>query len=75
MVKQFVIRDLPEGVRAIDFGIRGFDLTYALIEGADVTILVDACPLGGKPGDLYIVEPEQSSTETQLEPVALDAQR
>jgi hydrogenase maturation protease len=61
VVKRFAGRPLPDGVRVIDFGIRGFDLTYALIDGADVTILVDACPRGGTPGDLYVVEPDLNS--------------
>ena len=43
-------REMPPGVRVADFGIRGFDLTYALIDGADVTILVDACSRGGASG-------------------------
>ncbi|MGB9068898.1 MAG: hydrogenase maturation protease [Candidatus Acidiferrales bacterium] len=61
VVNRFAGRPLPEGVRVIDFGIRGFDLTYALLDGADVTILVDACPRGGAPGDLYVVEPDLNS--------------
>jgi hydrogenase maturation protease len=51
-------KTLPRGVRAIDFGIRGFDLAYALLDGTDVTILVDACPRGDKPGALYVIEPD-----------------
>ncbi len=34
----------PPGVRVADFGIRGFDLAYALMEGYETTLLVDACP-------------------------------
>src|SRR5271163_675370 len=48
----------PGRVKVIDFGIRGFDLAYALLDGSDVTILVDACPRGGKPGNLYVIEPD-----------------
>jgi hydrogenase maturation protease len=61
VVKRFANRALPDGIRVIDYGIRGFDLTYALIDGADFTILVDACPRGGAAGDLYIVEPDLAS--------------
>jgi hydrogenase maturation protease len=61
VVKRFANRALPDGIRVIDYGIRGFDLTYALIDGADFTILVDACPRGGVAGDLYIVEPDLAS--------------
>ena len=39
-------RVFPPEVRVVDFGIRGFDLAYALLDGYDVTILVDASPRG-----------------------------
>ena len=51
-------KKLPAGVRVTDFGIRGFDLAYALLDGYDTTILVDACPRGEAPGTLYVIEPE-----------------
>jgi hydrogenase maturation protease len=51
-------RALPEGVRVVDFGIRGFDLTFALLEGYDAVVLVDVVKRGGQPGTLYVVEPE-----------------
>ena len=37
----------PPNVRVVDFGIRGFDLAYALMENCDVAILVDTTPQGG----------------------------
>src|SRR5947209_15032646 len=51
-------RPLPEGVQVVDFGIRGTDLVYALLEERDVVIFVDTGPRGGKPGTLYLIEPE-----------------
>src|SRR5438876_6739757 len=51
-------RSLPEEVRVIDFGIRGLDLTYALLDDYETVVLVDAVPRGGKPGTLYVLEPE-----------------
>ena len=42
-------RPLPEQVRVVDFGIRGLDLTYALLDGYETVILVDAAPRGGRP--------------------------
>jgi hydrogenase maturation protease len=45
-------------VRVADFGIRGFDLAYALMEGYETTILVDAYPGEGQPGTLFLVEPD-----------------
>jgi hydrogenase maturation protease len=51
-------RPLPAGVVLKDFGIRGFDLTYALLDSWDLVVLVDACPRGGEPGDVYVIEPD-----------------
>jgi hydrogenase maturation protease len=51
--------DLPEGTRVTDYGIRGMHLAYDLAEGWDATILVDAAPRGGKPGTVYVIEPER----------------
>jgi len=49
---------LPD-VRVVDFGIRGLDLAYALIDGCDTAILIDAVPRGGgPPGTLYLLEPQ-----------------
>src|SRR5882672_1813652 len=54
---------LPKDVRVVDFGIRGFDLAYALLDGHEVTILVDATPRGGEPGTLYTIEPDLSELD------------
>jgi hydrogenase maturation protease len=51
--------DLPEGTQVTDYGIRGMHLAYDLAEGWDATILVDAAPRGGKPGTVYVIEPER----------------
>jgi hydrogenase maturation protease len=58
-------RDLPAEVRVTDFGIRGLDLAYALQDGYETTILIDACPRGDAPGTLYLVEPDPASFDTQ----------
>jgi hydrogenase maturation protease len=64
VVQRLASRKLPERVKAVDFGIRGFDLAYALLDGSDVTILVDACPRGGQPGSVYVIEPDLNSLDT-----------
>lgn len=51
-------RILPQNVRVIDFGIRSYDLAYALTEGYDAVILVDAMARGEPPGTIAIVEPD-----------------
>ncbi len=68
----------PENVRVLDFGIRGFDLTMALLEDVDLVILVDAAPRGGSPGTLYVIEPDQDGSDEpatgseMLDPHSLD---
>ena len=51
-------RPYPENVQVVDFGIRGMDLAYTLLEDYDTLILVDAVPRGGQPGTLYLIEPD-----------------
>jgi len=63
VVKRLIARTWPENVRVVDFGIRGFDLAYALLDGYDVTILVDATPRGNEPGTVYTIEPELGELE------------
>ena len=58
VARRLALRSWPENVRLVDFGIRGFDLAYALLDGYDVTIFVDATPRGNQPGTLYTIEPE-----------------
>jgi hydrogenase maturation protease len=60
-------RSLPPGVIVKDFGIRGLDLTYALLDPYDLVILVDACPRGGEPGTVYVVEPGQIEPDTRVQ--------
>jgi hydrogenase maturation protease len=45
-------------VRVVDFGIRSLDLSYALMDKPDLTILLDATSRGGAPGTVYTIEPE-----------------
>jgi len=60
-------------VRVIDFGIRGFDLAYALLDGYEVTIFVDATPRGGEPGTLYTIEPDLGElANMQAQPAMVD---
>jgi hydrogenase maturation protease len=61
VVGRLARRKLPEGVRVVDFGIRGLDLAYTLLDGAEAVILVDATPRGGAPGTLYVIEPEPAA--------------
>ncbi len=61
-------RQLPQRVRVVDFGIRGMDLSYALLDGFDQAILVDARQQGGPPGTLYVIEPELEDKPDDADP-------
>lgn len=58
VAQRLAARPWPDGVRVVDFGIRGFDLAYALMDGPGLAILVDATPRGGPPGTVYVIEPD-----------------
>jgi hydrogenase maturation protease len=63
---------LPEAVTVKDFGIRGFDLAYALLDPWDTVILVDAMPRGGAPGTLYTIEPDLAAIGHPVTAAAMD---
>jgi len=69
VARQLAGRPLPPDVILKDFGIRGLDLTYALLEPYDLVILVDAYARGGEPGSIYLLEPDpgQGDSPAQLE--------
>jgi hydrogenase maturation protease len=73
VVRRLATRRLPEGVRVVDFGTRGLDLVFALLEEDDAVILVDAAPRGEPAGTLYVLEPEDgASAEADIKPASLD---
>jgi hydrogenase maturation protease len=47
---------MPEGVRVVDYGIRGMHLAYDLLDGYDALLLVDAVPAGERPGEVSVLE-------------------
>jgi hydrogenase maturation protease len=51
-------RALPPSVELADFGIRGIDLAYSLLDGYRTAILVDSMQRGEPPGTVYVIEPE-----------------
>ena len=54
----------PATVRVADFGIRGFDLAYALQDGYETTILIDAFPHGKAPGTVSVIQPDPDELST-----------
>ena len=69
VAQRLAARDQPAGVRVVDFGIRGFDLAYALLDEYEATIMVDATPRGDASGTLYVIEPELDNLEPLAEQV------
>jgi hydrogenase maturation protease len=63
VARRLCASNFPANVKVIDFGIRGYDLAYALLDKDkyDATILVDACPRGEPAGTLYVIEPDLSA--------------
>ena len=57
-------RSWPNGVNIVDFGIRAYDLAYAIMDGYDATLLVDAAPRGEKPGTVYLLELDPEKIDT-----------
>jgi hydrogenase maturation protease len=68
-------RNLPQGVSVKDFGIRGFDLAYALLDPWDEVIIVDALPRGEPAGTLYVLEPDAARADMELNPHGMDPVR
>lgn len=64
-------RPPQEGVHVVDFGIRGLDLTYALLDDYASVILVDAVPRGEPPGTLYVLEPELGAADAPDAPAPM----
>jgi hydrogenase maturation protease len=64
-------RPQPEGVCTADFGIRGLDLAYTLLEDFAAVVIIDAMPRGHTPGTLYVLEPELDSTGASFSSPAL----
>ena len=71
-------RQLPEGVSVKDYGIRGFDLAYALLDAWDLVIIADAVSRGETAGTLFVIKPELNgpgSANTELNPHGMDPVR
>lgn len=60
VIHELIQRNFPDEVTVVDFGIRIYDLAYALTDGYHATILVAAMARGGKPGAVFLIEPDMS---------------
>jgi hydrogenase maturation protease len=81
VVRALGAQPMPDGVTPVDYGIRGFDLAYALLDPWDTVVIVDALSRGGPPGTLYTIEPDLDSLkdappgETMINPHGMDPMR
>jgi hydrogenase maturation protease len=74
VIRRLSRRVLPDYVRVVDYGIRGLDLAYALLDDCDLAILVDAAGRGEAPGTLYVLEPELGDADVDAsQPVLMEA--
>ena len=51
-------RRLPSDVTVLETGIGGMHLVQELMQGYDAVLLFDAFERGGKPGQLFVLEPQ-----------------
>jgi len=65
-------RALPEQVTIRDFGIRSFDLAYALLDDWSAVILVDAVSRNEAPGTLFVIEPDLTELAEAAETATFD---
>src|SRR4051812_4908989 len=63
---------LPAGVEVVDYGIRGMDLAYALHDGWDAVLLLDAMPRGLAAGTLSVLEPDLEGLEASVDAHGMD---
>jgi hydrogenase maturation protease len=69
VTQRLLQQEWPAGVRVADFGIRNYDLAYAMLEPYAATILVDATQRGHPPGTLYLIEPDLDEISTTAAPL------
>jgi hydrogenase maturation protease len=62
LAQRLAQRELPAGVEVVDYGIRGIDLAYAMGEGYDAVVLLDALPPARAPARLCVIEADLDET-------------
>jgi len=63
VARQLLQCELPAAVQVVDFGIRSYDLAYAIMDDYEAVVLVDATQQGQPPGTLYLIEPDLSQLD------------
>jgi hydrogenase maturation protease len=75
VAKRLADGPMPDGVDVADYGIRGFDLAYALAAGYESAVLIDAAPLGEAPGTLVVLEADCGDGDAELDAHGMDPVR
>ena len=63
VVRRLSQRRLVPNVKVVDFGIRGIDLTYALLEDYGAAVLIDTAQRGEPPGTVSVIEPDGATDD------------
>lgn len=71
VARELWVLELPEEAVVVDYGIRSFDLAYALLEPWRAIVLVDAIACGGAPGSLYLLQPDADDGADTINPHAM----
>jgi hydrogenase maturation protease len=69
VLRELSQREWPEDVRVEDFGIRSYDLAYAIMDGYDAVIFVDATPRGLPPGTVSLIELDAPTLESDADEI------
>jgi hydrogenase maturation protease len=67
VVMRLARHDLPVDVHVVDFGIRGIDLTYALMDGYGAVVMVDTMQRGEAPGTVSVIEPRPQEIDVEVQ--------
>jgi hydrogenase maturation protease len=70
VAREMMRLDLPEDVAIADFGIRSYDLAFALVDRVETAILVDAVRRGEPPGTIYLIQPAVDGQQKAGEGIA-----
>ncbi|NND99863.1 MAG: hydrogenase maturation protease [Pirellulaceae bacterium] len=63
VARRLPLEQLPSDVIVKDFGTRGYDFAYALGDGYEWVVIVDAVSRGADPGTLFVMEPQADDLE------------
>ena len=74
VVRRLAAETWPDGVRVVDYGIRGLHLAYDLLEPWDALVLVDALPDRGAVGSVAVVSvgPADVGAGSQVDAHSMD---